>query len=118
MLSRFSRALVALVAAGVLLLSPTHRAAAYGFIGFGFGVPVFAPFYPFYPFYGPRVVLAPAPVFYPPPPVVYPSPPPYGTAPPGRCYAGAYVCPLKRPLAVGSPCTCPTNTARAAGRVN
>ena len=118
MLSRFfrRRTLATVIATGILLLSPMHPARAYGFIGFGFGFPVFAPVYPFAPFYGPRVVFAPAPVFYAPPPVVYAAPPPYA-APPGRCYAGAYVCPLRRPLTVGSRCSCPTDTARAAGRV-
>ena len=117
MLSRFSRlrrVLVASIGAGVLLALPMHPAKAYGFVGFGFGFPFFAPFYPFY---GPPVVFAPAPVVYASPPVVYTQPPPYNAAPSGRCYAGAYVCPLKRPIAVGSPCSCPTNTARAAGRV-
>ena len=114
MLSPFSclgRMLIASIGAGVLLLSPMHPAKAYGFVGFGFGFPVFAPFYPFYgPFDGSPVVFAPAPV-------VYTQPPPYNAAPAGRCYAGAYVCPLQRPSTVGSPCSCPTNTARAAGRV-
>lgn len=113
MLSRFfhlRRGLVAAIGAGVLLLSPMHPAKAYGFVGFGFGFPVFAPFYPVYPFYGPRVVYAS-------PPVVYTQPPPYSAAPSGRCYAGAYICPLRHPATVGSPCSCPTNTARAAGQV-
>ena len=114
MLPRFSplrRAFVAFVGAGVLLASPMHPAKAYGFVGFGFGFPVFAPFVPFYPFYGPQVIVAQSPV-------IYTQPPPYNPAPTGRCYAGAYVCPIQRPATVGSPCSCPTNRARAPGRVD
>ena len=117
MLSRFTslrRALVTAVGAAILLLSPMHSAQAYGFVRFGFGFPVVAPYYPFY---GPRVVYAPAPVIYAPPPVVYTQPSPYGAGSSGRCYAGAYVCPLSRALTVGTPCSCPTNTARIAGQV-
>ncbi len=94
-----SSTFVASIGAGVLLLSPMHRAKAYGFVGFDFGFPVFAP----------------APVVYASPPVIYTQQPPYTAAPSGRCYAGAYICPLKRPATIGSFCSCPTNTARAAG---
>ena len=111
---RLRRTLLASIGAGILSLSPLHHAKAYGFVGFGFGFPFFAPFYPFY---GPPVVFAPAPVVYASPPVVYTQPPPYNAAPSARCYAGAYVCPLRQPVTVGSPCSCPTDHTRAAGRV-
>ena len=48
--------------------------------------------------------------------------PPYGYAyqPPPMagegCYAGAWVCPLDRPAAVGEPCGCPTGQGTAWGR--
>ena len=45
----------------------------------------------------PPVYYAP-PVIYAPPPVVYTQPSPYGAGSSGRCYAGAYVCPLSRSL--------------------
>ncbi|MBD0274570.1 MAG: hypothetical protein ICV73_21895 [Acetobacteraceae bacterium] len=32
-------------------------------------------------------------------------------------YAGAYVCPADRPGPAGAPCSCPTNTGRARGRI-
>ena len=91
--------------------------------GFGFGFPVFGPYYPFY---APPVVVAPPPVVYAQPPVAYGygygAPVPYAYTPPGyaaapRCFAGAYICPLDRPGVVGGPCSCPTNTGRAPGRV-
>ena len=122
---RLRHALLAVIGAGSLLLHPLHSAHAYGFVRFGFGFPVVAPFYPFYgpqpfysprPFYGPGVIYAPPPVIYASPPVAYTQPPPYRAVSSGRCYAGAYVCPLRHPLTVGSPCSCPTNTARAAGQ--
>ncbi len=57
-----------------------------------------------------------------PPPVYYA--PPYGYdyvprwVPSGAgCYAGAYVCPLDQPGPRGEPCSCPTNTGRAWGRI-
>ena len=113
MLSRFSflrRSLAAAtLAAGALLALPSTAAQARVFVGFGFGFPVFAPYYPFYPFYAPWVAFAP-------PPVVY-APPPSAAGPAGRCFAGAYVCPPDRPGPVGAPCSCPTNTGRAAGRI-
>ncbi len=121
MLSRFSRlrrALVAFLGAGALLMSPMHPAHAYGFVRFGFGFPIgfgFPVFTPFFPFYGPRVIVAPAPVVYSAPTVVYTQPAPSVAS--GRCYAAAYVCPLRRPLVAGTPCSCPTNTGRIVGEV-
>jgi hypothetical protein len=56
----------------------------------------------------------PPPVYYPPPPVYYAPPPQtYSQAPvPGggqSCYAGAYFCPMERPVASGASCYCPGN---------
>ncbi len=113
MLSRFSlRRMVASAAlAGVMLMLPLAAAQARVSVGVGFGFPLFAPAYPAYPYYAP-------PAFYPPPygpPVVY-APPPYAAVPPsGRCFAGAYVCPLAQLAPVGAPCSCPANTGRIAG---
>lgn len=45
--------------------------------------------------------------------------PPIYHAPPAAtegCYAGAYVCPLEGPAAVGMPCSCPTGRGQAWGR--
>ena len=45
--------------------------------------------------------------------------PPAYYAPPAAtegCYAGAYVCPLEGPAAVGMPCSCPTSRGQAWGR--
>ena len=68
----------------------------------------------------PPVVIGPAapayyyPPYYPPP--YYAPPPGYAPAAGQACYAGPYVCPLESPLAVGAPCSCPTNDGRAGGR--
>lgn len=43
----------------------------------------------------------------------HPYPPPMAGE---GCYAGAYVCPLDRPAAVGAPCGCPTAQGTAWGR--
>ncbi len=103
------RAMTAVFAAGLLFAAPSTRAEAQIFIGAGYGVP-------FYPFYGPPIVYAP-PIIYSSPPVVYAPPPGYAAAPSGRCFAAAYVCPVGRPKPVGAPCSCPTNTGRASGRI-
>lgn len=82
------------------------------------GVPVY-PAYPYpYPppaYYAPPFPAYPAPYPpYPPPYPAYVAPRPAGQA----CYAGAYVCPLDRPLAAGDACACPArNGQRAWGRV-
>jgi hypothetical protein len=98
-------------------------AAARVFVGVGLGVP-FGGFYP-PPYYYP-----PPPVYYgsPPPPVVYTPPPQYYPLPPQAmrpaggsqaCYAGAYVCPMDRPIATGGSCYCPGNGGeRVWGRAN
>jgi hypothetical protein len=64
----------------------------------------------------PPVVVGP-PIYYP-PPVYYVPPVLYGPAPPGQsCYAGAYICPLTAPAAVGEPCSCRANNGgRVSGR--
>ena len=86
------------------------------------------------PLYGPG--FYPPPVYYPPPPVYYAPPPPvYYTPPQGNtvtapanagqvgaiqvCYAGAYVCPMDRPIAPGGSCYCPGNGGQKVwGRAN
>lgn len=125
MLSRSSvrrRVAAAVLAVGAsLVLAPAAQARVFLGVGFGFGFPVFGPYYPFY---APPVVVAPPPVVYAQPPlaygygprVTYPYTPPGHAAAP-RCFAGAYICPLDRPGVVGGPCSCPTNTGRAPGRV-
>jgi hypothetical protein len=77
----------------------------------GIGIPFYGP-----GFYGPGYY--PPPAYYPPPPVYYPPPPAYyappqtysqAPAPAGggqSCYAGAYVCPMDRPVAPGGSCYC------------
>ena len=100
---------VGLAALGLALAmavpSAAHAWWRGGGIGFGFG------FMPFAPFYGPPAYYYPPPVYY--PPSTYYTPPSAGQA----CYAGAYVCPLDVPAPQGAPCSCPTNTGRAGGRV-
>jgi hypothetical protein len=83
----------------------------------GIGVPFFGPgFYPPPYYYPPPVYYPPPPpVVYAPPPQVY-APPPQVYAPPPQvyapqrsgqtCYAGAYVCPMDRPVAAGGSCYC------------
>ena len=94
-------AVVVVFAAAIAMPSAAHAWWRGGF-GFGF-VPLYVP---------PPPVYVPPPVYYGPPPVVY-APPPAGQA----CYAGPYVCPLETPSPLGAPCSCPTNTGRAGGRV-
>jgi hypothetical protein len=90
----------------------------------GIGIPFYGPgFYP-----PPPVYYPPPPIYYPPPPVVYAPPPAYSPpqnyspGPSGggqTCYAGAYVCPMDRPVATGAGCYCPGNDGqRVWGRAN
>lgn len=116
-MSTARRILLAALAASPLLLPPPAEARGGVFLGFGVGVPVY-PAYPYFP-----------PAYY--PPAVYPAYPgyaaPYPVAPPPyvpvrpagqSCYAGAYVCPLDRPVAAGDACSCPARGGqRAWGRV-
>ena len=102
-----SRVVAALLVLVALLAAPSAAHAWWrGGVGFGFGfVPLYVP---------------PPPVYVPPPVYYYAPPPPvyYETAPSGQaCYAGSYVCPLDRATPVGGPCSCPTNSGRAAGKV-
>lgn len=114
-LPRLRRFLVAAFAASTLLAFPLTAAQARVFVGVGFGYPFFAPFYPAY---SPAFIYASPPVIYASPPsVVYAPPATYNATSSGRCFAGAYVCPLDRPGPIGAPCSCPTNTTRAAGRI-
>ncbi len=116
MLSRLPvpRRFLAIAVAACALLAVPLTAQARVFFGVGFGFPLFAPVYPFYA--PPPVVFAPPPIVYAPPPVVFSPPAAYAAGPGGRCFAGAYVCPLDRPVPVGAPCSCPTNFGRAGGR--
>ena len=96
--------LAAALLASALPLSVPAEARGGVFLGFGVGVPV----YPAYPY------AYPPPAYYVPPYPAYAAPRPAGQA----CYAGAYVCPLDRPMAAGDACGCPAmNGQRAWGRV-
>jgi hypothetical protein len=121
MLRRALAAVAQTVAAVVLCAAMVGLAGtpAQARVWIGFGVP----------FYGPG--FYPAPYYYP-PPVYYPPPPPPVYAPPQTysqapapagggqmCYAGAYVCPMDRPVAPGASCYCPGNSGqRVWGRAN
>ena len=95
---------------GVLALAaPAHARV---FIGVGVPLPFYGPPPMYYP---PPVYYAPQPYYYaPPPPVVY-TPPAAAPAYRQSCDAGAYVCPLERPLSAGLPCYCIGNNGQ---RVN
>jgi hypothetical protein len=93
----------------------------------GIGIPFYGPgFYgPGYygPGYYPGPYYYPPPAYYPPPPpVVYAPPQAYSPPPAGSgqmCYAGAYVCPMDRPVAVGEGCYCLGNGGqRVWGKAN
>lgn len=80
------RALKATLLAGGLALAGgaalhSGKAEARVFVGFGFGVPLYAPYY-----YPPPVVYAPPPVVYTPPPVGYAQPPVSYAAPPQQSW--------------------------------
>ena len=106
-------------ALGAALALPSAAQAHRAFFGFGFGFPGF--YAPPPAFFYPPPVYVPPPVVYAPPPATYLLPPAQAPASPassaGRCYAGDYVCPTDRPGPVGAPCSCPTNTGRARGRI-
>ncbi|WP_052401311.1 hypothetical protein [Muricoccus aerilatus] len=107
--------LVAALLASALPLSAPAEARGGVFLGFGVGVPVY-PAYP-YAYPPPAYYVPPYPAYaapYPAPYTAYVAPRPVGQA----CYAGAYVCPLERPMAAGDACACPAmNGQRAWGRV-
>jgi hypothetical protein len=80
--------------------------------GLGLGAIAAAPYY-YYP----------PPYYYSPPPVIYAPPQTYSPAPVGgggqSCYAGAYVCPMDRPVATGAGCYCLGNGGqRVLGRAS
>jgi len=107
---------LAAIGAG-LLLSACLPGAAQARVFVGFGFPMF--YGP--PVYAPPPVYYPPPMYYaPPPPVVYAPPPQsYSPSPAGQsCYAGAYYCPMERPVAPGSGCYCTVNGSRVWGRAN
>ena len=112
------RPLAAAAAIGAALAFPSTAQAHRAFFGFGFGFPGFYAAPPPFFFPPPPVYVPPPPVFYAPPPVTYlPPPAVQAPAPATRCYAGDYVCPPDRPGPAGAPCSCPTNTGRARGRI-
>ncbi|MBP0443783.1 hypothetical protein J8J14_03235 [Roseomonas sp. SSH11] len=83
-------------------------------VSFGIGI---GPAYPVYPY---PYAYPPPPAWYVPPFPAY-APPPAYVAPRAAgqaCYAGAYICPLERPVPAGDACACPArNGGRAWGRV-
>jgi hypothetical protein len=91
-----------------LLGSLAAARPAYSRVFIGFGFPLFGP-----PAYYPPPVYYPPPAYYPPPP--YYPPPAYRagpeagyTSPQGgqACNAGGLMCPMERPVSVGSACYC------------
>ena len=109
--------------------------------GVGIGIPLYGPgYYPppiYYPPPPPIYYAPPPPIYYPLPPVYYTPPPPVYYTPPQQsyvpppagavtgsgagqaCYAGAYVCPMDRPVATGAGCYCSGNSGqRVLGRAN
>ncbi|HYZ24201.1 MAG TPA: hypothetical protein VE690_18780, partial [Rhodopila sp.] len=92
-----------------------HPAEARVFFGFGF--PVYPPYY-----YPPPAVYYPPPVVYAPPPAVYPPPPDAytPTLPHDQtCFAGPYTCPMEHPVPYGAACYCTGNNGqRVMGRAN
>jgi hypothetical protein len=106
--------------ASALCLAPAPSQARV-FVGIGVGVP----FYGYGPGYYPAPYYYPPPVYYAPPPMYYTPPQVYSPAPAAQagggqtCYAGAYVCPMDRPVAPGSGCYCLGNGGqRVWGRAN
>ncbi len=82
-----SKLRMALLAGGVVLAGAAAApgsADARVFIGFGFGVPFYAPYYPYY--YGPPAVVYPPPAAYGPPPAGYAAPPPSYSPPPPQSW--------------------------------
>jgi hypothetical protein len=81
-------------------------------LGLGFGAPYYYPPPFYYP--SPPVYYAPPQAYYQPPPQAYSQAPPVGSG--GQsCYAGAYVCPMDRPVATGASCYCPGNNGQRVG---
>jgi hypothetical protein len=117
------RVTVALVAMTVVAGWASQPAQARVF--FGVGIPFYGPGY-----YPPPVYYPPPPVYYAPPPPVYYTPPQQSYVPPPpvaadgssagqACNAGAYVCPMDRPVASGGSCYCPGNSGQKVwGRAN
>jgi hypothetical protein len=104
-------ALTAAIGAIVAIPAP---AQARVFVGVGIGVPYFGPAYIPPPVYYPPPMYYAPPVYYPPPPVYYSQPQTYTPVQPyaaggQACHAGAYVCPMDRPVAAGSACYCSGN---------
>ena len=103
------------VAIGAAVVIPAPAQAR---VFFSFGFPGFYGGFPGY-YGGPPAYFYPPP-YYAPPPVTYPAPQAPAATPSNadrRCYAGAYTCPPNRSGPAGSPCSCPTNSGRARGRI-
>ena len=98
--------LATLVMVAVGLIVPVAPAQARIFVGIGIPLPYYGPpaFYP-PPIYYPPPAYYPPPYYAPPPPVVY-TPAPAAPAYAQSCVAGAYLCPLDRPMAPGAGCYC------------
>jgi hypothetical protein len=112
------RVMVAIVLCAAFFGLAARPASARVFVGIG--IPFYGP-----GFYGPG--FYPGPYYYPPPayapPPVYAPPPQAYAPPPGgpgqQCYAGAYVCPMDRPVAAGGGCYCLGNGGqRVWGKAN
>lgn len=114
---------IVLLTAGMAFLVAAMPAQARVFVGIGFPIaPFYAPPPVYYP--PPPVYYAPPPVYYTPPPVYVPpqtyTPPPAATNAGGQmCFAGAYTCPMDRPIASGAACYCLGNSGqKVMGRAN
>lgn len=108
---QFLRRPIVAIALGVAMLGTFAAASpAYSRVFVGFGFPLY---------FGPPAYYYPPPVYYPPPayypPANYPPPPASYAPPPASyaptqsgqsCNAGAYVCPMDRPVSPGSSCYC------------
>ncbi|HET6185341.1 MAG TPA: hypothetical protein VFA03_17335 [Acetobacteraceae bacterium] len=108
------------LAVGAMMAASAGVARAAWVVGVG---PIWAPFYyppPVYypPAYYPPAYPPPVDEWYTPPPApVAPAPVPTPTA--QSCNAGAYVCPMERPVAPGTTCWCPNNQGgRSYGRAS
>lgn len=110
-------ALALLALAGVAFAAPAAEARVGVVVGIGGPVVIGPPVY-----YAPPVVYPPAyyapPAYYPAPATTYiqrPDTQPAATA--QNCDAGAYQCPIPRPMSVGAACSCPTEKGRINGVV-
>ena len=98
-MERFRRWGLAAAAMAVLLGAGAAEAhwRGNGSVYLGMGPYPYSPYPTYRPYYAPPAYYAPL-------------------AATEGCYAGAYVCPLEGPAAVGMPCSCPTGRGQAWGR--